>query len=267
MIADGAGPALGDLAQVRPITLAPMPPRRTEPTPRQIVAILGPILVLLAVMYWLRARHPEAAEWFAGGLMGLVLLVPLALALEGWWYPPARRARLARLAAAKLPPPPPPKRRTDAPPVPWVGEQPWRYHTGRRRASDLTPEPRTPGELTRLPVAKDSPLTPHPDARATSLEEAEARLEQTPAVLAQWNPISWPVCCDHLATLVLADPDRDDLRAWEERCGRLDRAVEEPEYGWAEDLAAIRAGREPENGVNVFCCPVCHRVSGYHSHT
>jgi len=148
-----------------------------------------------------------------------------------------------------------------------VGEQPSRFYVDDERTADASPGWREAEELARLPLAVGCALTAAPAARVASEAEPEEKLGRTPQVLAEWSPVVWPVCCDHLATLILADPEREDLATWERLCGPLDRAVEERELGWAEEIQSIRAGRPPENGVNVSSCPVCHRVSGYHSHT
>jgi len=75
------------------------------------------------------------------------------------------------------------------------------------------------------------------------------------------------VCCETLTSLVLAGPTRPELARWEDRAGSLDAAVDDPELGWAEDLAAIRAGRHAENAVNVLHCEVCGALFGVYSHT
>lgn len=237
-------------------------------------AILVTSAVLLGVRLladWLRGDQAELGRSARLGVTGLVLVVGYVVLLRGQWYP-ALRARLAGVPLTSLPQSPPaaglPRaHRSDPSPVPWVGAQPWGLYAGDARAVQLSAAPRGAGELAGLPVARDCELSPHPDARVADVAEAVARLRTTPAVLAQRGPIVWPICCDHLATLVLAAPDRADLDVWEARHGKVASAVDRPQAGLDADLGAIRAGNEPKGGVNVFCCPVCHRVSGVHSLT
>jgi hypothetical protein len=99
-----------------------------------------------------------------------------------------------------------------------------------------------------------------------SHEEAQAALARTEAVGAFWNPVAWPMCCGALAVLLLANPTQEELAEAEARLGALDAACP-IDHGWSGELEAIRAGAQPEDGVNVFQCSRCGRSYGVHSHT
>ena len=90
---------------------------------------------------------------------------------------------------------------------------------------------------------------------SSALPEA---LDGTPTVGFWWNPGDWPVCCDQLGTLVLANPTWDELEPYE-GAGTLDAGLP-----WEEDedhfLTACRRGEVSEVGVNVFQCGTCQRL-------
>jgi hypothetical protein len=116
----------------------------------------------------------------------------------------------------------------------------------------------------------------HEPGPTGSLEELDARLEQTPNVAAYRNPGDWPGCCGHLTTLIAVNPDRAELTTLEHAAGSLNNLwwplLEGPnpelcDITWNAELAEIRKGGRVSEGVHVFHCQVCGALYGEYSNT
>lgn len=161
-------------------------------------------------------------------------------------------------------------------PVQWLSHAAWQRRKQWSRFPRLKAEVDGPALLVDAhPEIVDDrwraarpPTAAHPPAPPLmSMAEASTALEQTEDVGAFWNPVTWPLCCGALTVLVQVNPTRVELEASEAALGSLDAACALDDAGWRADLAAIRAGGRPENGVNLFQCGHCGRSYGVHSHT
>ena len=86
----------------------------------------------------------------------------------------------------------------------------------------------TDGRKRNAPVAQGLDLPTGPTA---SIHEHQAAIAALPEVLAWWNPMEWPVCCDRASVIWLVDPTATELEALESRAGPLDRLVQGPIVG------------------------------------
>lgn len=156
-------------------------------------------------------------------------------------------------------------------PVPWISKAVWRQRGQLSRAPGLYDADIVSARLgdvdavsvsaewrDRAPVARSRLAVQPSRAPASSLEGS-------PHAGFWWNPGSWPVCCDELTTLVLANPTQAELAPYEAG-GALDSSLEEPDVG-QDLLEAAREGRSIEQGLNVFQCGRCQRIYSVASFT
>ena len=193
------------------------------------------------------------------------------------------------------------------PPVSWIGSEPWRYRDApdRRRKTYtdarlyiLEFEHEFEPEDPQLLAAKDGvyalqdvhgfivsaehqtttlkmPPTGEPGPTGT-IAEINELLSRTPDVAAYLNPGHWPVCCQHLSTLIAVNPDQAELGTLENEAGSLDDlwwpgfAAPDPQtcdITWNAELKAIRKGKRVSEGLHVFHCQTCGSLYGEYSHT
>ncbi len=218
-----------------------------------VFLIAGPWLGLLT--------HPEAmTALFAAGVTLVVL--PFAVILV--WVDRKR----AHFVPDRRPARPPTWAPTEPPPHPTIGPHAWAWarfgvpedtpHGSGGYAADVVTDARRDA----APVAAALPLT---DLPALTPAEQEALLDQMPEVCAVWAPIRWPICCARVAVVWLVQPLPGELAALEQLAGPLDRC--DPSAGWARELADLRSGLAPEDGVNIFVCSRCKRVYGAYAPT
>ena len=237
------------------------------------------------------ALRPEPASFAAWCALGLVLHVlggKAAQRLVGDLYPLALAGYAAiglLVSLRRLPPPapppqpPPPPSPPPPPPLsrftsrpPWVAPSVW-----TRRPTDdeydltvslwvVAPALRAAGPFLQR-AASDPRLDPSDPAHAQAL------LDHTPLVGTWWTGGRWPHCCDRLTVLVGAPPRTQELAVWEGLVGRLDESLTgepapspEARRAWSAELALIRAGGMPTQGVNLFTCSACGRVYGVATH-
>lgn len=139
----------------------------------------------------------------------------------------------------------------------------WQTPSRSESHPDVHAEPVVAAVRERAPIATGLSL---PEIDEQSEFQRDLALAALPDVGAFWNPAPWPVCCERLTILWLADPTRAELANLEALTGSLDQAAPDHE-SWPEELARIRSGLPAEDGVNVFVCSCCRRVYGVHSHT
>lgn len=187
--------------------------------------------------------------WIAG-----VVVAVVAVALILWTRP-------------KPPPPAPPAPRTDAPPVPWIATDVWASSDVEddEVLTDVFPYEVSEAEHAAAPRSTLS-IAPVAEGDEAAWDDA---VDRSPDVLACWNPMPWPVCCRRLTTVVGVNPTRAALARLEAAAGPLDKALleDDPSCGWSDELANIRRGEDPENGVNLFQCSGCGAMYGVYSHT
>lgn len=163
-------------------------------------------------------------------------------------------------------------------PVPWINDEVWRQRRDWSRFAGIRGPDDTEGPLLHVEawiVRPDEkarspalPMKGQPPV-PTGLDQASADrlLKTTPDVGAFLNPAHWPVCCGSMTVLVLCQPTAAELAAIEGTAGSLDDAVLQTfaRSRWAQELASIRAGGRPVNGINLFQCAVCGHIYGVYS--
>lgn len=121
-----------------------------------------------------------------------------------------------------------------------------------------------------LPRLTDLQLPKLDPANEDRLQEM---LEGTPAILAQWNALYWPHSGGRLWVLIAVNPFTDELAAIEAQTGPLEKLTE-PACAWANlrfdawaeawrfELARIRAGKRPHEGLHIWADPETGAVVG-----
>ena len=186
-----------------------------------------------------------------------------------------------------LPPPPPPRKprspRTERAPAlpplsrftsrtPWVAPSVWtRRPTDDEYDLSVAAWAVPPAVQAAAPTIQLSPSELRLDE--VDLDRAQALLDHTPLVGTWWAGGRWPWCCRRLSVLVAAPPRPNELARWEGLAGNLDQCLTgdpavtpEALRAWAAELATIRGGGMPTQGVNLFTCSACGRVYGVATH-
>lgn len=247
------------------------PPGQYHPA-HYALSLVG--LGLIAAMAWLAVHRQLKAPFVVGGGVGLAAL----LLVVDRMLPYPRRALPKEEEPAFTPPAgedfePDEPELDDAPPVPWIAPSVWRQRRQTSRLGefehektmvselDVVAEPPTDATRDRVPAG------PHPavsfTCEASTPEAAAAALARTPAVGVWWTAGPWPACCGQLSVLTLVNPTRKELIPYD-KGGQIERATFDPEDDevWRELVEFTRTGHEPENGMNLFQCPVCARLYG-----
>lgn len=152
----------------------------------------------------------------------------------------------------------------ESPPRDWLSPFVWQHRRDLERytpelgvpsgACDATLEDVSTAERDAAPVSSAGVAA----VPASALDAGQAALRETPSVLAGWNPLSWPRCCDRVSVLMLVNPFRDELAKWSRDAGVSSAALASTPV-WREALAAIDAGEPHEVGSHVFQCSGCGR--------
>ncbi len=215
------------------------------------------VAALLVIGPWFGAlTHPdESSIRFAIGVTAFVLPFVAILA----WV--ARRR--ARAVPDRRPDRPENWRPAAPPPHPAIGPAAWAWARfdldpdAPYDAGSFVVDPVTAARRDAAPIAEGLPL---PALLPADVADHQRTLDAMPEVCAVWFPLRWPVCCDRLAVVWLVQPLRGELSALEAASGPVDGC--DPSPAWALELAEIRAGRAPVEGVNLFVCSACFRVYG-----
>lgn len=251
---------------------------RHRPAPGQYhpvhygLSVVG--LALIGSMAWLAVTHQLKLPFVLGGGLSLTLLLLFVDRI----VPYPRRALPKEEEPVFTPPAgedftPDEPELDEAPPVSWIAASVWRQRKQASRLGEFETDKATMAELevTAEPPTAETrervPTGPQPavsfTAEAGTPEAAAAALGATPPVGVWWNPGPWPACCGQLAVLTLVNPTRKELIPYD-RGGQIERATFDPEDDevWRELVEFTRTGHEPENGMNLFQCPVCARLYG-----